>query len=294
MKVLMATDGSRHAEYAERLMLNLLGEKSESLDVIAITVCPSGDLHTMGGDFPSAVLEVVDQNRQRSADVLASLAGRLGPRVNSLGTVILDGHPAKEILHQIEDLEPDLCVLGSHGWTFSERFFLGSVSSQIAKHASCSVLIAKPKENSFDAAHCERILLADDVSSRAHDASALVDSLPFIHDRTTRLVSVVQDSFAFEALMPEQLAEIVDQKKQATKARIEKDLSLLKEQNQAIECEVRVGHSVPQELVNAANDFSADLIVLGGRRKSLLERALLGSVSLSVLHLAPCSVWIKR
>ena len=48
------------------------------------------------------------------------------------------------------------------------------------------------------------------------------------------------------------------------------------------------------EVVRAANELEADLIVISGRGKGAVEAVLLGSVAYRVLHHAPCPVLITR
>jgi len=52
--------------------------------------------------------------------------------------------------------------------------------------------------------------------------------------------------------------------------------------------------SVSREIVKQAEDWKADLVVVGSHGGGYWERTLLGSVSDSVVHLAPCSVLIVR
>lgn len=56
---------------------------------------------------------------------------------------------------------------------------------------------------------------------------------------------------------------------------------------------VRVGHPADQ-IVNFANEDKTDLIVMGHRGKSVVERWLLGSISKRVLSYARCTVSIVR
>lgn len=60
-----------------------------------------------------------------------------------------------------------------------------------------------------------------------------------------------------------------------------------------IESAVRVGHP-RTEIVDEARKWSADLIVVGSHGRTALKRLLLGSVALSVVSHAPCSVEIVR
>ena len=49
-----------------------------------------------------------------------------------------------------------------------------------------------------------------------------------------------------------------------------------------------------QEIVQQAEDWGADLVVVGSHGYGFWSRALLGSVSNSVVHHAPCSVLVVR
>lgn len=57
--------------------------------------------------------------------------------------------------------------------------------------------------------------------------------------------------------------------------------------------EVLVGHPAEQ-IVHYANEKEVDMIVMGHRGKSLIERWMLGSVSKRVLSYAHCTVTIVR
>ena len=57
--------------------------------------------------------------------------------------------------------------------------------------------------------------------------------------------------------------------------------------------EVAVGHPAEQ-IIRHAEQFKAELIVIGHRGKSLFERLRLGSVSKQVIQYAHCSVTVVR
>ncbi len=58
-------------------------------------------------------------------------------------TMVKIGDARSTILEEAEVWHADLIVLGSHGRTGLERFFLGSVSDAVARHAHCSVQIVR-------------------------------------------------------------------------------------------------------------------------------------------------------
>src|SRR5207253_4081305 len=69
------------------------------------------------------------------------------------------------------------------------------------------------------------------------------------------------------------------------------DVDTLRAAGVAAEPDVRDGDPGSQ-IVEAAKEFAADLIVMGTRGRSGLERLLVGSVARKVLHHAPCSVLV--
>lgn len=57
---------------------------------------------------------------------------------------------------------------------------------------------------------------------------------------------------------------------------------------------VAIGADPADELVQAAVDVEADLILLGSHHRKIVARLVLGSVAEKVLHRAPCSVLIAQ
>ena len=51
---------------------------------------------------------------------------------------------------------------------------------------------------------------------------------------------------------------------------------------------------VPESIVGVAEEWAADLIVLGWHGRTALQRFLSGSVATAVVHAAPCSVELVR
>jgi nucleotide-binding universal stress UspA family protein len=53
--------------------------------------------------------------------------------------------PAEEIVRYAEDNRADLIVLGTHGYGAVRRAVIGSVASEVARRASCAVLLVPPQ-----------------------------------------------------------------------------------------------------------------------------------------------------
>lgn len=292
MKACLAADGSRHAIFAERFFTSLV--QSEQVDIHAVTVCPSSDLHSLGSEIPLQINNLVDECRERSNQVLEGVQSRIGNQVAALTVEILDGHPAHEIIEKVHDFQPDVCVLGSHGWSPTERFLLGSVSDRIAKHVDCSVLITRARENQFEATDCSRILIADDGTESAEKMINRFAELPLRRDMQIHIVSIIQNAIDSGVVLPPQFYEAIEEQQAHANDRLSRYAAKLANVAAEVTFEAKSAMSVPREIVKTAKEQNADLIFLGGKRHSLVERLLLGSVSLNVLHHAPCSVWIDR
>ncbi len=61
-----------------------------------------------------------------------------------------------------------------------------------------------------------------------------------------------------------------------------------------VSVELREAPNVAHEILDATAEFSSDLVMLGDKGKSDIERFLLGSVTRRVATHSPCSVWVVR
>ena len=122
--ILVAVDGSRHADMAAVAAGNLAKRCGMPLTVLA--VCASDDL---------------------SCELVKPLADRVRDLLRQDGvaadSVALEGKPADAIIQAARDNDCDLIVLGSHGRTGLDRILMGSVSQQVVTHAKCPVLVVK-------------------------------------------------------------------------------------------------------------------------------------------------------
>ena len=140
MKILLAIDDSKFSEAAAKSLAGQFRPQDTEVRVlhvvepIAISEPPEmspGYYPELEGQLPQA-RELVD----RAAKTLASSGFRVT-------TSVATGDARSVILDDAGEWHADLIVLGSHGRRGLERFFLGSVSEAIARHARCSVQIVR-------------------------------------------------------------------------------------------------------------------------------------------------------
>ena len=81
-------------------------------------------------------------DRMIEDEMATFLSGKLknAPR---LECIMKEGSPREVINQQVNDLKPDLLVIGTHGRTGVAHAFLGSVAEDILKNPPCDVLVVK-------------------------------------------------------------------------------------------------------------------------------------------------------
>jgi nucleotide-binding universal stress UspA family protein len=300
-RILFATDGSDHAAAAGRVLeaWSLTGRA----DVTVVTVVPPIPLFSSALIGPAsagwvAVPEIAEHEAEAAQRIAATAAGRLrgpteaqaGPAPPSGGGVehsVRFGAAAEEILKAVEELRPDLVVVGSHGQSGLVHLLIGSVSQNVARHASCSALVVREREAwRGGRSAAGRWLLAVDGSHPSEAAARLAASLPLPAGQACLVLHVLQP--ILEPGDPRG-----SQRMAAAQHLTEKTAATLAEAGYQASTQVREGHPA-QEIVRAAQAFEADVIVVGARGLSGLQEFLLGSVSARVLRYATCSVLIAR
>jgi nucleotide-binding universal stress UspA family protein len=304
-RILFATDGSDHAAAAGRVLeaWSLTGRA----DVTVVTVVPPIPLFSSALIGPAsagwvAVPEIAEHEAEAAERIAATAAARLqGPTEAQTGPApppgggpgggvehsVRFGAPAEEILKAVEEIRPDLVVVGSHGQSGLAHLLIGSVSQNVARHAACSALVVREREaRGGGQSAAGRWLLAVDGSQPSEAAARVAASLPLPPGQTWVVLHVLQS-----ILEPGDSRG--SQRAAAAQHLIEKTAAALTEAGYQASTQVREGHPA-QEIVRAAEEFEADVIVVGARGLSGLQEFLLGSVSARVLRYAACSVLVAR
>ena len=153
MRVLMATDGSADAQTALKF-LNQLSFPSNS-QIVLFHVLEPTDYTVVQDDYGLINLEASGK-----VDLVA-VSKNIRARLNQTRVALLKkakkelkhkhvkiekiptGFSAEEIIKAASRFRADLIVLGSRGLSGMKRTFLGSVSSKVARHAPCPVLVVR-------------------------------------------------------------------------------------------------------------------------------------------------------
>lgn len=286
MRVLLATDGSQHAAAAEELVASVRWPERTRITALQVH-----ELMPAVRGLPDDVYRGLYQDAHRRIEEhLEALATRLSVAGREVDVRLSQGRPAGEIVAEARRLSVDLIVLGSRGRGAIASAVLGSVAAEVIDHAPCPVLVAR-------APRVTSIVVADDGSDGARQAEDVLASWPPFQGLPVRVVSVV-DHAPFIGGAADGVAMIDADTYQRT---FDELRALHRGYARAgaarlgarASSEVREGF-VTEQVVAAAADALADLIIVGTRGQSGLERLVLGSVARGVLHRAPVSVLVVR
>lgn len=294
LKLLYATDGSPDAEAAFRMLELLPLTAGDAVRVVSVITQPVPGA-TAGVDLATGAWEVLAdllvREQARLEETAHAAAARLEERGLSVSVELRHGDPAHEILAAAEAWEADLILLGSRGRTGLERFLLGSVAQNVAKHARRPVLVARQP-----GAALRRVLVALDGSAHSRQALELAARFPLPVEAGCVAVHVVRPYAPFPGLLPTDRPEfdaavraVNEQRHQEAEALTGEAVSLLTAQGKHARAEVREGDPAEQ-LLELAEADGIDLIIAGARGVSLIQGLLVGSVADRLLKSAPCSL----
>ena len=80
---------------------------------------------------------------------LALLAASSRARRNSFMSAVRTGHAPNEITKAAKELDVDLIVIATHGYTSWRHLCIGSTAERVVRTAPCPVLVLREKEHDF-------------------------------------------------------------------------------------------------------------------------------------------------
>lgn len=203
--------------------------------------------------------------------------------------------PIDAILGEARRARAGAIALGWRGHGLFKRLLLGSVSREIVRRAPCPVLVVREARRSV-----RRVLLGFDGSPQARRALNMLARAAPPRGGRIILVSVVEMLRVMTAVrLPRQVratvhaqAEEENRKRMDTARRkLEGAAARLREAGWKVD-PVLTGGMPLDALLSACDEHRADVMVLGARAKTGLERALLGSVANGALAYAQVPVLI--
>jgi nucleotide-binding universal stress UspA family protein len=238
--------------------------------------------------------------RQYQGSMVEALLDRarslLAQSFETVEVILREGVPSQEILHVIQEHQPDLVVSGMRGFYQAAGFAFGSVSQRLLAYAPCSLMLVPGKVTSRLGL---RVMVATDGSPDALRAAGLLNDLPGVQEIV--VVSVVRPLGAAQAVLDRfqgaesrtMRADLLRSRRAAARKAIAATLEVLKGRPANIRAVVLAGHPA-EAIVRAARRDGVDLLVIGARGFTGVKALALGSVSHAVAQLATCPVLIVK
>ena len=135
-KILVCIDGSKYSLKAVKVGCEMAKKHNSSLSILYV-VDKTPKSTVLAGSEYTKILRKYAQDALEQAYRAALLRG-VQPKI-----ITKEGNVANEIVQYSKESKTDLVIVGSKGLGAVLRFVLGSVSSKIAQHSLCSVLIVK-------------------------------------------------------------------------------------------------------------------------------------------------------
>jgi len=139
--IVVGVDGSEHSQRVLEWAMNEAALRQAPLTVL--TVHPVARSNWTGNPivYPEDQPEL-EKSRQAAEEAVSTAAGKLGGAKPASVTVrAVNGVPAQELISASADA--DLVVVASRGGGGFSGLMMGSVSSQVARHAVCPVVIVR-------------------------------------------------------------------------------------------------------------------------------------------------------
>ncbi len=285
LNILLADDGSQHAQAAVELLGELLlPPKSRVTDLRVFT--------------PDQIPALPDFEK-----ALAQTKERLLNKGIMTETNLVLGEPAEKIIEIAEADKPDLIVLGAKGLRATLGILLGGVAQQVVEYAYCPVLIVRAPFQGL-----RHILIVTDGSPNAQHAVRYLTKLPLpknvdVHVMhvmppeehpimMTSLAGVWQTAYVEQAIVDE-AAALLEKQKCNGEALLKRTCDLL-QRNGIESTPVLERGDAATEIIEYVKSNHMDLIVTGSRGLSQFKGWWMGSVSRKLIHYSNCSVLIVK
>jgi nucleotide-binding universal stress UspA family protein len=294
-RILCPTDLSDAASQAVEQALAVAGYHKAR--VTALHVLTPLTLATSGVATSAEEARELERLRGSTTEAFAA-APAAGVDVEVLVDV---GQPAGAILDRAATLPADLIVMGTHGASGFQHLVLGSVTEKVLRKAPCPVLTVPPHARAISRPPFRRLLCAVDFSEASLDAVRAAVFLAEDARATLVLLHVLEWPWEeppppqFDRLPIEQALALAEFRRYLEERATKRLESLVPPSIPASQVATRLRSGKPYvQVLQAADEEQADLIVIGVHGRNPADLALFGSTTNQVVRRARCPVLTLR
>jgi len=264
--ILLATDGSEFSAGAVREAIRFAQRCNSHLYVISI-VETNPEFEIYGPD----VVEKIEKKTRSNLEKIKEQADREGI---SCETISHRGENASElIIKEAARINANVIIMGRRGRSGIKRLMMGSVTALVIGGAPCNVFVV-PRAGELN---CRRILVATDGSEYSERAARETIEIAKRCSSSVMVISVAEKE------------EYIPQAEQHVN--YVKDIAV----SEGVQVETFAVTGTPYEAISTTAQIKkADLIVVGTRGRTGLQKLLMGSVAERVIALSHCTVLVVK
>ena len=279
-KILCPVDFFPASDAAVKYAAGLAANYDATLHLVHVV----GPVAPMAYEYMTNASEIIGSIEDSAAEEMNKRVTKLKVMGISSETEIRLGDVFDEIKLTIEEVKPDLIVMGTHGRCGVERWFMGSTTEKLLRHSPVPlVTITAAGENL--SAPPRKIMVTTDFSDGTPDALAYAFSVAQENESKVTLLHVVPDIAT--DLPGKYRSTLID----GVRNRLEDMVP--DEARQWCDIVTRVETGVPYRIIKRVlEDERIDLLVMNIHGKGMFDRALLGSTAERVVRMAGCPVML--
>jgi len=294
-RILLATDGSPEAERALGTATMLSQKLGAELHLVCVEPMPDPlswpEARIMSPELRGDIRERAEDKARKMLEGQVEKIREMDAKV--FGVHAVAGRPDTEIVRVAEEVGAGLVVLGSRGLGPVRRAVMGSVSLSVVHHSHCSVLVVRGE----DAGLPGRILLAVDGSEQARvaaEAAAKISASTGSGLHVVFVMPTAEHLYVRHLYSKELKRSVREQAGGDVRAFLDEQVRWIEDHGGKVEDKHMAVGRPDAEIVELAEELGAGLTVAGSRGLGGVRRALVGSVSDSVVRHAHGPVLLVR
>lgn len=140
-KIMIATDGSVCSRMAANNGIELA--RLSGARVYAVYVVSMEHFTSMAVDFEWEIIH--EALKIEGSEAVNYIKGAGDVKGVIVEPVLLEGHPADELIRYAQENEIDIIVMGTLGRSGINRLLLGSVAEKVVRHSNVPVMVVREK-----------------------------------------------------------------------------------------------------------------------------------------------------
>lgn len=215
--------------------------------------------------------------------------------------VVVGGAPVQVVLDYAATNTVDMIVMGTHGTSGFQHLLLGSVTEKVLRKALCPVLTVPPRAGDGPVAAFRHALCAVDFSECSRQAARAAATTVDSHGAALTLLHVMEWPWheppvpGMEGVPESQVQALLEYRRYLESSATDglKRIGAAVSGSLQVSTLVRFGKPY-LEILDAAREVGADLIVLGVRGRGAMDIGFFGSTANQVVRRATCPVLTVR